>query len=99
MFSSKRDPNFPDVQIPVDIGLNLTEIPAIRLAEAPPNTPLNIIKILEEAFAKAIKEPAYLEWAKRRLMVIHPMNSEELRKHIEATYPIIEKFQEKLKEK
>lgn len=99
MFSSKRDPNFPDVPIPKDIGLNVTEIPAVRLAEAPPNTPSHIVKILEEAFSKAIKEPDYLEWAKRRLMVIHPMNSQELRQHIEATYPLVEKFQGMLKEK
>jgi len=99
IFSSKRDPNFPDVPIPRDIGLKLTEIPAVRLAMAPPNTPSNIVKILEDAFAKAVKESDYLEWAKRRLMVIHPMNSQELKQLIENTYPLVEKFQGMLKEK
>src|SRR4030042_1595720 len=58
MFSDKRDPYFPDVPIPKDLGFDVTPIPAIRGVEAPPNTPSSIVKVLEEAFSKAVKEPA-----------------------------------------
>jgi len=98
MFSGQRDPYFPDVPIPKDVGLNITSIPGIRGLEAPPNTSPAIVKVVEEACFKVVKEPAYLEWAKQRQMVIHPLNSREYRQVVEATYPKVEKFQSMLKE-
>jgi tripartite-type tricarboxylate transporter receptor subunit TctC len=99
LFSDKRDPYFPDVPIPKDLGIDVTPIPGIRGLEGPPNTPASIVKVLEEACSKAIKEPAFVEFAKRRRMVLHPLSSQEFRQVIMATYPKVEKFQSMLKEK
>ena len=99
LFGDKRDPYFPDVPIPKDLGLDITSIPGIRGVEAPPKTPASIVKVLEEACSKAIKEPAFIEFAKRRQMVLHPLNSQEFRQIVELTYPKVEKFQSMLKEK
>jgi len=99
VFSDKRDPFFPDVPIPREFGLDVTPIPGIRGVEAPPNTPAPIVKILEEAFFKAVKEPGFVEFTKKRLMLLYPMNSQEYRQIVEATYPKVEKFQTMLKEK
>lgn len=98
LFSDKRDPYFPDVPIPKDLGFEISSFPAIRGTMAPPNTPADIVKVLEEAFEKAIKEPAYMEWAKKRKMVIHHLNSQEFGKVLMETYPQVEKFQHRLKE-
>src|SRR4030043_181122 len=57
LFSDKRDPFLPDVPIPKDIGLDITPLPALRGVEAPPNTPSSVVKALEEAFNKAVREP------------------------------------------
>jgi len=99
LFGDRRDPYFPDVPIPKDFGLEITPIPGIRGVEAPPKTPASIVKVLEEACSKAIKEPAFIEFAKRRQMVLHPMSSQEFRQIVEGTYPKVEKFQSMLKEK
>jgi len=99
LFSDKRDPYFPNVPIPKDLGLDVTSIPGIRGVSAPPQTPLPIVKKLENAFDKAIKEPAFIEFTKKRQMVLSPMNGQEFRQVVEATYPKVEKFQDMLKEK
>lgn len=99
LFADRRDPYFPNVPIPKDLGLSVTSIPGIRGVEAPPQTPLPIVKKIEDAFFKAVKEPAFVEFAKKRQMVLSPMNDQEFRQVIEATYPKVEKFQGMLKEK
>jgi tripartite-type tricarboxylate transporter receptor subunit TctC len=98
MFSDKRDPYFPDVPIPKDLGFNMTSLPGIRGVEAPPNTPPAIVKVLEEAFSKAAKEPAFMEWANKKMMVLHPLNSQEFSKVVVDTYPKVEQFKEMFKE-
>jgi tripartite-type tricarboxylate transporter receptor subunit TctC len=98
MFSDKRDPYFPDVPIPKDLGFDVTPIPAIRGIEAPPNTPPSIVKVLEEAFSKAVKEPAFIDWADKRKMVLHPLSAKEFSKIVVDTYPKVEQFKEMFKE-
>jgi tripartite-type tricarboxylate transporter receptor subunit TctC len=99
LFSDKRDPYFPNVPIPKDLGLDITSIPGIRGVEAPPHTPLPIVKTLEDALYKAVKEPAFIEFTKKRQMVLQPLNGQEFRQIVEATYPKVEKFQSMLAEK
>lgn len=93
LFDNERDPYLPNVPTSKELGVNITPIPGIRGIEAPPNTPPAIVKVLEEACSKAVKEPGFIEFAKRRKMVIHLLNSHEYGKVIAEMYPIIEKYQ------
>jgi tripartite-type tricarboxylate transporter receptor subunit TctC len=99
VFSDKRDPYLPDVPIPKELGFDVTPIPGVRGVEAPPRTPASIVKVLEEAYSKAIKEPAFIEVARNRQIVLHPLNSKEYGQLVEATYPKVEKYKEMLREK
>lgn len=98
MLSDRRDPFFPDVPTPKDLGYSIPSIPTIRGVEAPPNTPSSIVKVLEEAFSKAAKEPGFIEWTKKTAVVLDPLSSQEFGKVVVETYPKIEKFKDKLKE-
>ncbi len=98
LFSDKRDPYLPDVPIPKDLGLSMTFIPTLRGVEAPPNTPPAIVKILEDAFSKAAKEPGFIDIAKKRQIVLQPVSSKEFGKAVADVYPKIAKFQDMLKE-
>ncbi|OGP55875.1 MAG: hypothetical protein A2162_11405 [Deltaproteobacteria bacterium RBG_13_52_11b] len=99
LFSEERDPFFPDVPLSRDLGFDITPIPGIRGASAPPNTPAPIIKVLEAAFSKAVKEPGFMEWAKKRKVVLHALTAQEFSQVVEATYPKAIKFQTMLTEK
>jgi tripartite-type tricarboxylate transporter receptor subunit TctC len=98
MFGESRDPYFPDVPIPKDLGYTMPSIPAVRGLEAPPHTPPAIVKVLEEACAKALKEPAYMEWTNKRKTTIFSLNAQEYGKLVAETYPRVEGLQKYLKE-
>jgi len=98
LFGDERDPYLPDVPVPKEVGLNITSMPALRGAEAPPNTPPAIVRVLEDAFGKAVKDPNFIEWAKKRKMVLRSYNAHEFGKVLMDAYPQVEKFQSMLKE-
>ncbi|MCC6473451.1 MAG: tripartite tricarboxylate transporter substrate binding protein [Burkholderiales bacterium] len=98
LFSDKRDPYIPDVPIPADLGQKMTFIPTLRGVEAPPKTPAAVIKVLEDAFTKAAAEPAFIETAKKRQIVLQPVSSKEFAQAVADVYPRIARFQDVLKQ-
>jgi len=93
LFSDKRDPYLADVPIPRDLGYEMRFIPTLRGVEAPPNTPADIVKILEDAFRKAAQEQGFIDIAAKRRMVLEPVGSKEFAKAVADVYPTIAKFQ------
>jgi len=98
LFNDKRDPNFPDIPTPKDLGFNVPALPGIRGIVAPPNTPASIVNVFEQACTKAIKEPKYIEWANNRKIVILPLNAPEFGQMVNDAYPKVEKILPMLKE-
>jgi tripartite-type tricarboxylate transporter receptor subunit TctC len=94
MFSEARDPLFPEVPTAKELGFAVPPVVTVRGVQAPPKTPVGIVKVLEEAGFKAIKEPAYVEWAKKRRMVLHPLSAQQYSDWIvKEAYPTVEKYQ------
>jgi tripartite-type tricarboxylate transporter receptor subunit TctC len=60
IFAHKRHPAFPDVPCSVELGYELT-LPQFRSIVAKAGTPPDRVKILAEAFQKAMETP---EWKK-----------------------------------
>ena len=58
----------------------------------PPKMPAARIKIFEEAFAKALKEPESLDKAKKMGAEIYPLNSQHYLANTERQYPLVEKY-------
>ena len=93
LFSDKRDPYISDVPIPKELGYDMKFIPTLRGVEAPPKTPADIVKILEDAFRKASQEQGFIDIAAKRKMVLEPVGSKEYAKAVADSYPFIAKFQ------
>jgi len=98
VFADKRDPFFPDVPTPKELGYDMPPIPGIRGMFFPPKTPPAIVKVLEEACSKAIQDPALIEWAKKRSVTLQPVSSQEFSKEVAEAYPRVERFQPVLRE-
>ncbi len=96
--SGSRSPYFPDIPTMKELGYDVDFITIRHVIEAPPDTPPHIIKILEEAFKKAIKEPAYVKWAKKNYVIIDPLTPQEFSKEIAEAYSKIERFKEMFRE-
>jgi len=97
VLSDRRSPYFLDIPTLKELGYDIIYVTIRHVVEAPPNTPPQIIKILEEAFRKAVKEPAYIEWARKNHVVIEPLSAEEFCKEVAEAYPKIEKLKDVLK--
>lgn len=97
LFSDKRDPYMPDVPIPKDLGYEMSFIPTLRGVEAPPNTPADVVKVLEDAFRKAAQEKGFIDIAAKRKIVLEPVGSKEFGKAVADVYPKIGKFESMLK--
>ena len=93
-----KDMVFPDVPVPKDLGLKFPIISVIRGAEGPPKMSPEIVKILEGAFAKAVKEPEYQSWSKSRMIETVFLGSQEYRKTVEIQQKEIDRYKELLKD-
>ncbi len=101
LFPDKRNPQypfFPEVPTLKELGYEVEQITIRHVIEAPPNTPTHVVKVLGDAFGRAIKEPSYAKWANKNLVIIDPLNSEDFSKEIRETYKKIEKIRDVLKE-
>lgn len=93
-----RGPYFPDIPTLKELGHDIIYVTVRHVVEAPPNTPPHIVRVLEEAFSTAVKEPAYVEWARKNQVSIDPLSAQEFSKEVAEAYPRIEKFEEMFKE-
>ena len=98
LFSDKRDPYLPDVPVPKDFGYDMKFLPTLRGVEAPPNTPADIVKILEDAFSKAVQDKDFIDIATKRKVVLVPVGSKEFAKAVADAYVYVAKFQSLLKQ-
>jgi tripartite-type tricarboxylate transporter receptor subunit TctC len=92
MLSNTKDIVFPNLPLAKDLGYKFPVIPVLRGADAPPGTPPAVIKKLEIAFAKAVREPEYLSWAKSRMMTTAPLNSMDYGKAIDEQQQQVEQY-------
>jgi tripartite-type tricarboxylate transporter receptor subunit TctC len=101
MLPDKRgpsDPYFSDIPTLKELGYDISYVMMRHVVEAPPNTPPHVIRILEEAFSRAVKEPTYIEWAKKHHVIVDPLSAQEFVNEVAGSYPKIEKLKEMLKE-
>jgi tripartite-type tricarboxylate transporter receptor subunit TctC len=101
VFPDRRGPHshyFRDIPTLKELGYDINYVTIRHVVEAPPNTPVHIVQILEEAFGKAVQEPAYIDWAWKNFVIIDPLSADEFRKEVAEAYPRIEKLKEMLKE-
>jgi tripartite-type tricarboxylate transporter receptor subunit TctC len=96
IFSHEKDSTFPNAPLPKDLGLNLTSLPVVRGALAPPGLPPAIADMLRQAFAKAIKEPDFINWAKRMRVSITPMDADQFFKYTIGVEKEVMKYLDKM---
>ncbi len=100
MLPDRRDPrdsSFPDIPTLKELGYDIRYVTIRHVVEAPPNTPAEVVRVLEEAFGRAVKEPGYVEWARRNYVTIGPLSAQEFCKEVTESYPRIENLKEALR--
>jgi tripartite-type tricarboxylate transporter receptor subunit TctC len=77
-----------------ELGLKITTMAGIVGFFGPPHLPLEKVKILEAAFAKAAADPQFLGWAQKANMDIVLKDHEELRQAITVMAKEVEKYKD-----
>ncbi len=97
VYDEKRMKTFPEVPTLRELGYNFVLNDAFMLA-APKETPLPVVKKLDDAFRKAMDDPDFLRYMEK--MEIEPSyrNFEDLKKFTDQMYVMYEKVVKKLKQ-
>lgn len=92
VFSDQPDETYPGVLLSKDSKWDIATFPLIGAFVGPPKFSADKVKVLEEAFPKALKEPAFLEWAKDVKFDITPMNAAKVKEMTNKFYQDLDKF-------
>ncbi len=95
-FGEKRMPAFADVPTAKELGFDIVaEI--LRLVAAPPGTPADRVKIIEEAFLKAMHDKDFLGWVEKSKQEANPGGQKEASQSAAAFGRLIEKHMNQLR--
>lgn len=95
-FGEKRMPAFPDVPTARELGFDIiAEI--LRLVAAPPGTPADRVKIIEDAFLKAMHDKDFMGWVEKSKQEANPGGQKEAAASAVAFGRLIEKHMNQLR--
>lgn len=98
IIGERRHPGYPDTPSAKDLGYDISMlVPYLTGVVGPPNIPEDRVKVLEAAFAEAVKDPDYVKWAKNINIEITPLPPPAFLKETLRGYPAVEKYMEVLK--
>ena len=81
----EKSAEYPDTPVLKDLGYDFWE-PAFMNVTGPKGLPEGIVKKLEEAFAKAMKEPGFIKGMKEIHMPVFYRNSKDLKEYVVYNY-------------
>ncbi len=76
-FADQRDPDFPDVPTMIDLGYKELHFATRQGLAGPPKMPKEIVRVLENAAARAGQDPKFKEIANRVGFTVDPMSGAE----------------------
>jgi len=97
VLANEKDIIFPNIPLPKDLGHTFPAIPVLRGIDGPPKMEAAVVKVLESALAKTVKEPDFLAWAEKGMIDIVSLNQGEYREAIRKERKEIEKYKDILK--
>jgi tripartite-type tricarboxylate transporter receptor subunit TctC len=89
--SDKRSEEYPDAPILKDLGYDIS-VPVMINVAGPKDLPEEIVRKLEDAFTRGIKEPAFLKVMKDLHLTIIYRNSKEFSDYVARNYESFGKF-------
>jgi len=92
VFTDEPDDTYPGAPLSKDSRWQIATFPLIGTYVAPPNFPADRVKTLEDAFEKALKEPAFIEWTRKVNLDVTPMNAAKVRAITSQAYKNADKY-------
>jgi tripartite-type tricarboxylate transporter receptor subunit TctC len=92
VLAQERDKTMPEIPTPKELGYKYSSMPSVNGVSGPPGLGADKVKILEAAFARAVKEPEYIEWSQRTGTPIDVKSANEFARLTEETTKEVVKF-------
>ena len=89
---------YPQTPFLKDIGYDIP-YPAMSMVSGPKGLPEGIMRKLEDAFTKAMKEPAFIKGMKEIRLTVSYRSSKEMEDYVVHTYEVFEKLMKEIKTK
>jgi tripartite-type tricarboxylate transporter receptor subunit TctC len=99
ILSDEKDSMYPDIAVPSDLGLKMTAMPAIDGVAGPLGLSPDVVKVLETAVGKALKEPEFLAWAKNTQTTLMNVGSAEFKDLVAKQLEVVKSYRDLLREK
>ncbi len=80
IFGDQREPNYPDVPTMIDLGYKDVHFSTRQGLAGPPGMSKDVVNIIAQAAAKAVKDPKFKEIAKRQGFTIDPLSGPDFHK-------------------
>ncbi len=97
VFDSEPDESFPDIPTIRQKGVEITTTPVFFGILAPPGTPADRVRVLENAFQRAVSDPALQKISKERKLYISFISGKDYRNETDKQYEVVEKYQDLFK--
>jgi tripartite-type tricarboxylate transporter receptor subunit TctC len=91
LIAEKRSPYYPDIPILKDLGYDVPA-PTFLNITGPKGLPDEIVKKLDDAYSKAMKEPAFINGMKDFRFTIFYRNGKELDEYVASNYDAFAKL-------
>ena len=85
LVTQERSPDYPNVPILTDLGYSVPTPTFLNIA-GPKGIPDEIVKKLDDAFSKAMKEPAFIKGMKELRYTIVYKNGKDLQNYVASTF-------------
>ncbi len=93
-FADVRNPAYPNVPVPSEVGLDIPPLNNQVGIMGPPGLPGNKIRVLEEAFVKVGKDPEFNKMIEARggATELNLLPSEDFKKEFDRVYAVLDKY-------
>jgi tripartite-type tricarboxylate transporter receptor subunit TctC len=91
LIAEKRSPYYPNIPILKDLGYDVPAPTFLNIA-GPKGLPDEIVKKLDDAFSRAMKEPAFIKGMKDFRFTVFYRNGKELDEYVAANYDAFAKL-------
>ena len=99
IMADQRNPDLPDVPTQKDLGYSFKTIASLEGAIAPSGMPPDRLRLLQNAFYQAGKDPRFVKWAKESKTQIIHLEADSLRQKIIDLRSQVDKYRNYMKPK
>jgi tripartite-type tricarboxylate transporter receptor subunit TctC len=92
VFDDERHPSFAEVPASKELGLDINDLSNFRTLAVPAKTPPERVKVLADAFSKALDSPEWKKYCTETYSCTKKYTPDEAKAHVKKFYETVQKY-------